>query len=155
IDWTPPDHRPFPYRRPAVQARESIVVAGHYLAAAAGHRILAAGGNAFDAGVAAGVCLNVVLPQWTSLGGVAPIVTYRAEDRSLSTISGLGWWPKRASVAFFNENCGGEIPRGVLRSIVPSACDSWLTTLKLYGTMTLAEVAAPAIDLAERGFAAY
>ena len=75
IDFTPPDHRPFPYRRPAVQARESLVVSGHWLASAAGHRILAAGGNAFDAGVATGLCLNVVLPQWTSIGGVAPIVT--------------------------------------------------------------------------------
>lgn len=155
IDLSLPDHRPYPFRRPAVQARESLVVSGHWLASVAGHRILAAGGNAFDAGVATGLCLNVVLPQWTSLAGVAPIVTYRAEDRSLSTISGLGWWPRRASIEFFNERCGGEIPRGVLRSIVPSACDAWLTTLRLYGTMSLAEVAGPAIDLAERGFPAY
>ena len=155
IDFSLPDHRPFPFRRPAVQARESMVVSGHWLASAAGHRILAAGGNAFDAGVATGLCLNVAVPQWTSIAGVAPIVTYRAEDRSLSTISGLGWWPRRASVDFFNQHCGGDIPRGVLRSVVPSACDAWLTTLKLYGTMSLAEVAAPAIDLAERGFPAY
>jgi gamma-glutamyltranspeptidase/glutathione hydrolase len=150
-----PEHRPYPFRRPAIQAREHLVVAGHWLAAEAGERILAAGGNAFDAGVAVGLVLNVVLPQWTSIGGVAPIVTYRAETRAVSTVSGLGWWPRRASIAFFNERCGGEIPPGVLRSLVPGACDAWLATLQLYGTMSLGAVAGPAIDLAERGFPAY
>jgi gamma-glutamyltranspeptidase/glutathione hydrolase len=155
LDLSLPEHRPFPFRRPAVRAREHLVVSGHWLSSAAAQGILARGGNAFDAGVAAGLCLNVVLPQWTSLGGVAPIVTYRAADRALSTVSGLGWWPRRASVQFFEQHCGGNIPLGVLRSVVPSACDAWLTTLKLYGTLSLAEVAAPAIDLAERGFPAY
>ena len=155
LDLTLPDHRPFPHRRPALRAREHMVVAGHWLASTAAYRILARGGNAFDAGVAAGLCLNVVLPQWTSLGGVAPIVTYRAADRSLSTISGLGWWPRRASIQFFQERCGGEIPLGVLRSVVPSACDAWLTTLRLYGRLSLSEVAGPAIEVAERGFPAY
>jgi gamma-glutamyltranspeptidase/glutathione hydrolase len=150
-----PEHRPYPFRRPAIQARQQLVVAGHWLAAEAGERILTAGGNAFDAGVAAGLALNVVLPQWTSLGGVAPIVAYRTESQALSTISGLGWWPRRASIAFFNERCGGSIPPGVLRSLVPGACDAWLAALQLYGTMSLGEVAGPAIDLAERGFSAY
>src|SRR5262245_18531181 len=126
-----PAHRPYPFRRPAVQARDHLVVAGHWLAAEAGDRILAKGGNAFDAGVASGLVLNVVLPQWTSIGGVAPIVAYRAATHTVSTVSGLGWWPRRASIAFFNEHCGGEIPQGILRSLVPGACDAWLATLQL------------------------
>ena len=155
IRFDVPAHRPFPFRRPAIQARDHLVVAGHWLAAEAGDRVLAKGGNAFDAGVATGLVLNVVLPQWTSIGGVAPIVAYRAETRALTTVSGLGWWPRRASIAYFNEHCGGEIPQGVLRSLVPGACDAWLATLQFYGTMSLAEVAGPAIDLCERGFPAY
>jgi gamma-glutamyltranspeptidase/glutathione hydrolase len=134
-------------------ARRHLISAGHYLAAAAGHRILAAGGNAIDAGVAGGLVINTVLPQWTSIGGVAPIMVYRARDRRAFSISGLGWWPKAASVELFQERAGGTIPFGVLRTVVPGAADAWLLALSEFGTRTFAEVAAPAIELAERGFA--
>ncbi|HET9465496.1 MAG TPA: gamma-glutamyltransferase, partial [Gemmatimonadales bacterium] len=145
--------QPFPVNRPAVMAGRHMISAGHYLAAAAGHRILAAGGNAIDAGVAAGLVINTVLPQWTSLGGVAPIILYRARDRRIFTISGLGWWPKAACVELFQERATGTIPLGVLRTVVPGAADAWLLALRDFGTRTFAETAAPAIELAERGFA--
>ena len=145
--------RPFPVNRPALMAGRHMISAGHYLAAAAGHRVLAAGGNAIDAGVAAGLVINTVLPQWTSLGGVAPIVLYRARDRRVFSISGLGWWPKAATVELFQARAGGTIPPGVLRTVVPGAADAWLVALRDFGTRTFAELAAPAIELAERGFA--
>ena len=50
-----------------------MVAAGHYLAAEAGYRILEQGGNAIDAGVAAGIAINVLLPESTNFGGVAPL----------------------------------------------------------------------------------
>jgi gamma-glutamyltranspeptidase/glutathione hydrolase len=150
-----PDHRPFPIRRPAVQGRERMVVAGHWLAAQAGDRMLSAGGNAFDAAVAAGLVLNVVMPYWTSLGGIAPIVAYTAADRTVSAVSGVGWWPRRASVEHFVEHHGGDMPWGVPRMLVPGACDAWLALLQRFGSMSIETVAAPAIDLAEAGFPAY
>ena len=70
-----------------------MVSSGHYLATAAGFRILEQGGNATDAGVAAGIAINVTLPQWTGFGGVAPIIIYLAESDSVITISGLGYYP--------------------------------------------------------------
>ena len=145
--------RPFPVNRPVVRGGRHMISAGHYLAAAAGHRVLAAGGNATDAGVAGGLVLNTVLPQWTSLGGVAPILVYRAADRRVFSISGLGWWPQAATIELFQERAGGAIPLGVLRTVVPGAADAWLLALRDFGTMSFAEVAAPAIELAERGFA--
>lgn len=137
--------------RPAISGRSHMVSSGHYLAAAAGYRILENGGNAIDAGVASGIVINVVLPENTSFGGVAPIMVYNASSNEVTTISGLGRWPRAASAMFFREQTGGEIPLGILRSIVPSAVDSWLTALKLYGTMTFEEVVTPALELAEEG----
>lgn len=137
--------------RPPITGRTHMISAGHYLAAAAGYRILEAGGNAIDAGVASGIAINVVLPENTSFGGVAPIMIYDAANDEVVTISGLGRWPKAASAQFFREQAGGEIPVGILRSIVPSAVDSWLTALARYGTMTFEQVVTPALELAEEG----
>ena len=120
-------------------------------AAAAGFRILAEGGNAVDAGVASGIALNVVRPTSTNFGGVAPIIIYLAASDSVVTISGLGRWPRAASIEYFNRNAGGEIPMGILRTVVPSAADAWLTALEKYGTMSFEQVVAPALELAEQG----
>jgi gamma-glutamyltranspeptidase/glutathione hydrolase len=128
---------------------------GHYLATAASVRILEAGGNAFDAGVAGALALNVVQPEFTNLGGVAPIILYSARDNEVRTISGLGRWPQAISQEYVDANWGDEMPAGIQRTVTPAAADAWLTALKRYGTKTLAEVAAPAIDLAENGFPVY
>jgi gamma-glutamyltranspeptidase/glutathione hydrolase len=129
-----------------------MVAAGHPLAAQAAARILEAGGNAVDAGVAAGICLGVVHPDMVSVAGVAPIIIHLARTRETWTVSGVGGWPRRASVEFFRERYGGQIPVGILRTVVPAAPQAWCTALSRWGTMTFADVAAPAIECAERGF---
>ena len=141
--------------RPAVTGRESAVSSGHPLATLAAMRILDKGGNAVDAGVAAGLALGVLQPDIVGCVGVAPIILYLAETKEVVTISGLGRWPRAASVRYFNENCGGELPLGVLRSLVPAAPDAWLTALERYGTMRFGEVAEAAHDLATEGFATH
>lgn len=138
--------------RPVIMGTQYMVSGGHYLAAAAGLRILEAGGNAIDAGVATGLCMNVTQADLTNLGGVAPIMLYLADSGTVETISGLGWWPQAASLDFFQREQGGRIQRGIHRCVLPAAVDAWCTALERHGTMTLAEVAAPAIDLAENGF---
>ena len=138
--------------RPLVAGNTHMVSAGHYLAAASGFRILEQGGNAIDAGVAAGITINVVLPQWTSFGGVAPIVIHSAAKNETVSISGLGRWPKAASVNYFNQRHGGELPVGVLRTVTPAAADAWITALRLYGTMSFEQVVTPALEIAENGF---
>ena len=138
--------------RPPIMGVTHMVSAGHYLAAAAGYRILEEGGNAVDAGVASGIAINVTLPNSTNFGGVAPIMVYLAASDSVVTISGLGRWPRAASIDYFMEHADGEIPVGILRCVVPSAPDAWLTALEKYGTMTFEQVVIPALELAERGF---
>ena len=138
--------------RPPIMGVSHMVSAGHYLAAAAGYRIFEEGGNAIDAGVASGIAINVTLPNLATFGGVAPIIIYHAASDSVVTISGLGRWPRAASIEYFNQNAGGDLPFGILRTVVPAAADAWLTALERYGTMTFEQVVAPALELAEDGF---
>jgi gamma-glutamyltranspeptidase / glutathione hydrolase len=112
----------------------------------------ARGHNATDAGVAAGLVLNVVLPQYTSFGGVAPIIVHDARKYETRSISGLGRWPKAASIDYFNRHANGELPAAILRTVTPAAADLWMTALKQYGTMTFEQAVTPALALAEGGF---
>ncbi|ETW99867.1 MAG: hypothetical protein ETSY1_13390 [Candidatus Entotheonella factor] len=137
--------------RPPIMGVTHMVSAGHYLAAAAGYRILEQGGNAVDAGVASGIAINVTMPENTNFGGVAPIIIYNAEADEVVTISGLGRWPKAASIDYFMQHHDGQIPYGITRSVVPSAPDAWITALERYGTMTFEQVVTPALELAEHG----
>jgi gamma-glutamyltranspeptidase/glutathione hydrolase len=141
-----------PGRSTQVMGRRWMVAAGHPLAAQAAAKVLDAGGSAVDAGVAAGLCLGVVHPDMVSFAGVAPILVHLAKRGETYAVSGVGPWPRRASVEFFRERCGGEIPVGVLRSVVPAAPDAWCTALARWGTRTFAEVVAPALECASEGF---
>ncbi|MGH8056560.1 MAG: gamma-glutamyltransferase, partial [Candidatus Entotheonellia bacterium] len=141
--------------RPLLMGTHQAVSTGHYLATLAAMRILDRGGNAFDAGVAGGLCLGVLYPEFVSVAGVAPIILYLADRQEVTTISGLGRWPRRASAQYFLEHCGGAIPPGILRTVIPAAPDAWITALELYGTMSFADVAEGAITLCEDGFPAH
>ena len=140
--------------RPTVYGTRHAVSAGHYLAASAGFGVLEAGGNAIDAGVAAGLALGVLQPDLVNFAGVAPILI-RLADGTTESIAGLGWWPKTLPADLFMREHGGAIPDGVLRTVVPAAPDAWITALRRHGTMRFADVAAPAIRFAQEGFAVY
>jgi gamma-glutamyltranspeptidase/glutathione hydrolase len=149
------ENRALPTQRPALLGTRHMAVAGHYLAAHAAFRVLEAGGNAIDAGCAAGIALGVVQPDIVNVAGVAPIILYLAERDEVLTISGLGTWPKAASAAYFRERHGGRIPTGILRTVVPAAPDAWITALARFGTMSFVDVATDAIRFARDGFATH
>ncbi len=140
--------------RPTLYGNRHAVSAGHYLAAAAGNAILEAGGNAVDAGCCAGMALAVLHADEVSFAGVAPIII-RTADGDVVTIAGLGHWPMSIPPDIFMREHGGEIPVGVLRTVVPAAPDAWITALRGYGTMSFADVAAAAIEYARDGFSVF
>jgi gamma-glutamyltranspeptidase len=140
--------------RPTVYGTRHAISAGHYLAASAGFSVLEGGGNAIDAGVAAGIALGVLQPDLVNFAGVAPILI-RLADGTIESIAGLGWWPKTIAADLFMREHDGEIPDGVLRTVVPAAPDAWIAALRRHGTMRFAEVAAPAIRFAAEGFSVY
>jgi gamma-glutamyltranspeptidase/glutathione hydrolase len=141
--------------RPTIAVTRHAIAAGHYLAATAGFAILEAGGNAIDAGCAAGIALGVLQSDLVDVAGVAPIMVYLAESQEVVTIAGLGAWPKALEPELFMRAHGGKIPKGVLRTVVPAAPDAWITALRRWGTMSFGEVAAAAIRLARDGFPMY
>jgi gamma-glutamyltranspeptidase/glutathione hydrolase len=128
------------------------IAAGHALAAEAGARVLAAGGNAVDAGVAAGICLGVVHPDMVSVAGVAPILVHVAHSGQTWQVSGVGPYPRASTIEYFKTRHAGQIAPGLARTVVPAAPDAWCTALERWGTMSFADVAASAIEHAERGF---
>jgi gamma-glutamyltranspeptidase/glutathione hydrolase len=146
------DGKEYIAHRAQVMGRQAMVSSGHPLATRAALRIMESGGNAIDAGVAAGICLNVLLTDFTSFLGVAPIIVYLKKEDLVVSIDGVGRWPKAATPEWFQESCGGEIPIGVKRTVTPAAVDSWLTALGRYGTKNFVEVAGDAIVLAECGY---
>jgi gamma-glutamyltranspeptidase/glutathione hydrolase len=140
--------------RPAVQGTRHAVSSGHHLASAAGFAILEAGGNAVDAGCAAGIALAVLHADEVNFAGVAPIMIRTAQGRVV-TIDGLGVWPRALPADLFMREHSGTIPIGVLRTVTPAAPDAWITALRDFGTMTFGAVAEAATRLARDGFAVF
>ncbi|MCA8929905.1 MAG: gamma-glutamyltransferase [Alphaproteobacteria bacterium] len=139
--------------RPEIHASRHAVSAGHYLASAAALAVLEAGGNAIDAGVCGGIALGVLQSDLVGVAGVAPIMVWLEAEQRVVTVSGLGWWPKAASSAWFREHHGGKQPKGVMSMVVPAAPDAWITALELWGTMSFGQCAEAAIRFAREGFA--
>ena len=149
----PPQLAPASFaHRPTLAGTRHMVAAGHSLASQAGFAILEAGGNAFDAGVAAGLALGVVQSDIVNVAGVAPIIVHLAQTKETYSVSGLGWFPAALRPSQFQEEHGGRIPRGLLRTVIPAAPDAWIQVLERWGTMRFGEVAAAAIRFARDGF---
>ena len=141
--------------RPTIMGTRHMISSTQYLATEAGFKILEAGGNAIDAGVATGIALGVVQPEFVNVAGVAPIIIYSAAEARVVTIPGLGPWPMALDRNYFKRNHGGKIPHGIMRTVVPAAPDAWITALERFGTMSFGEVAKSAIAYARDGFPAY
>jgi gamma-glutamyltranspeptidase/glutathione hydrolase len=112
-------------------------------------RIFGRGGNAIDAGVAAGLALNVLECDFTGFGGVAPIMVFRPGMREPETLDGLGHWPKARDLGAHRVIYGDDLPPGISRAVTPGAPDAWLTALARHGRLRLADVVTPAMELAE------
>ena len=142
--------------RPVVMGTRGVVTAGHYLAAAAGFRIMEQGGNAIDAAAAMCVCLNLLEPQSCGIGGEVPTLVYSAKDKKSYAISGMGWAPQEFSIDWCRDNGIDLIPGdGYLPITVPAVVDTWALALSRFGTMSYSQVLQPAIHLAEDGFPVY
>jgi len=143
-----------PYR-PVIMGTHHAVAAGHYLAAEAGFDVLNAGGNAIDAGVAAGLAIGVLQSDIVNVAGVAPIILWIAREKKVINIDGLGTWPTGLPQDYFQREHDSAIPEGILRTVIPAAPAAWLWALERYGTMSFGDVAKYAIRFARDGFPMY
>ncbi len=144
----------FASRRSPVMGRKGMVAASQPLAAAAGMEILNRGGSAADAAVAVAAALNVTEPTSTGLGGDCFALYYEAATGKISALNGSG----RSPAAFSLERLLWEAftdhlpPYHPYTITVPGACAGWLDLLERFGRLSLEEIFAPAVRLAEEGF---
>src|SRR5258706_12148032 len=137
--------------RPTIVAQHGMVAAGHPVAAEAGMRILKAGGNAIDAAIATWAVQGEVEPGMTGLGADMFVLYYNAKSGEVKFINGTGYASQAATIDFYNSK-GGIPDEGPLSIAVPGAVGGAAYAVKTYGTKPLAEVLAPAIEIADNGF---
>lgn len=148
------ENLPFRSRRAPVLSTTGLVATSQPLAAQAGVEILRAGGNAADAAVATAAALAVVEPAATGVGGDCFALVFDASSRRVSAVNGSGRAPAALSISVLAQlGLTGAIPFTSPHAVtVPGAVAGWSDTLAQHGRMSLADVLAPAIRLAERGF---
>jgi gamma-glutamyltranspeptidase/glutathione hydrolase len=151
FDWT----NPYPTTRRPVFAR-NIVVTSQPLAAQAGLAVLARGGNAVDAAVAAAAVVALTEPCSNGLGSDSFAIVW--DGRRLHGLNASGTAPAAWTVDYFRRKYGEELAssapkRGWDTVTVPGAVASWALLHGRLGKLPFGDVLAPAIDYAERGFA--
>jgi gamma-glutamyltranspeptidase/glutathione hydrolase len=137
--------------------RGGMVATSQPLAVAAGLEILAEGGNAADAAVAAAAALNVTEPTSTGIGGDCFSLFYEARTKEVSALNGSGRAPSALTLERVRKDLGTDhlssLPPFHAHTItVPGACAGWCDLVERHGSLSMAEVLAPAIRMAEAGF---
>ena len=149
-----PNAWPYKAGRAAVFGQHAMVASDAPLASQAGVEILQHGGNAVDAAVAVGFALAVVFPEAGNIGGGGYMVIRMADGRT-AALDYREVAPLAASRDMYLDEQGNLTNKSVvgpLASGVPGAIAGLTTALAKYGTMSLADVMAPAIRYAEQGF---
>lgn len=135
----------------------AAVASAHPLATAAGHEILAGGGNAFDAAVAVSATLAVVEPTGSGLGGGGFWLLHRAADGFETMIDGRERAPLAAQRDMYLDESGALVPglsmNGPLAAGIPGEPAALVHIAANYGRLPLQQSLAPAIRAAREGFA--
>ena len=146
----PTEARPF---HPRLMGTRGAVASNSNLSASAGADVLKSGGNAIDAAVAASFVEGLVNPQMHTIGGECPILVRPAGESRVIAVNGNMAAPAKATPEAFRARGFSDIPdSGILAAGVPAAFGALVTALQKWGTLPLAEVIAPAIELAKNGF---
>lgn len=143
---------------PAVRGTKEMVGAANNFEVEAGYRLLQAGGNAVDAGVAAVLAATVTEQARVGLGGEMPLII-KMKGQAVRIVAGLGTAPAMATPDFYRKRSPepwereGRMPpipgEGLKAAILPGMVSGLLLALEEHGTKSFAEVAAPAIELAD------
>lgn len=127
------------------------IAAPHTAAVDAAREVVAAGGNAIDAAVAAAAVLTVVYPHMCSVGGDV-IALVRKPDGQQVCVNASGAYGSSPLATSALADLNGKMPiLGPLTVSVPGAVSGWASLLELGGSLTAAQVLAPAIRLAQEG----
>ena len=130
-----------------------IVATSQTLAAQAGAQILARGGSAADAAIAADAAMGVVEPMNSGIGGDLFAIHYDAKTGNLAGLNASGWAPEKLTVDFLKKKGFEHMPQsGVFSITVPGCVEGWAKMHKRFGRLPWAELFKPAIYFAEHGY---
>ena len=150
FDWT----RSYPSQRSPVFAR-NVVSTSHPLGAQAGLRMLQNGGNAVDAAIAAAAMMTIVEPCSNGLGSDAFCILW--DGQKIHGLNASGPAPQAWTPEYFTRKYGADAKtppkRGWDSVSVPGAVGAWMALSQRFGKLPFADLLAPAIDVAERGYA--
>jgi len=139
--------------RSMVVTRQGIVASSQTLASQAGATILARGGSAVDAAIAANAVLGVVEPMMCGLGGDLFVIYYEAKTGKLHGYNGSGAAAKGMSVeALQGKNFYTMPAKGIHTVTVPGAVEGWEALHKKFGRLPWRDVFQPAIYYSREGF---
>lgn len=145
----------FNSRRSPIYGRGGIVSTSQPLATAAGLEALSKGGNAADAAVAAVAALNVTEPTSTGIGGDMFALYFDALTKQVTALNGSGRAPAALTLDRLKKegiNSHELPPFHAYTVTVPGACAGWCDLIEKHGSLSMAEILAPAIRLADEGF---
>jgi gamma-glutamyltranspeptidase/glutathione hydrolase len=145
--------RPVIVGRSRVASTDGIVATSQPLASQAGAQILARGGNAVDAAIAAAAVMALVEPHMNGLGGDVFAIFYEAKTGKLYGLNGGGWAPTGLTPAFLAAKGMKRMPpNGIYSVTVPGAVAGWEAMRSRFGKLRMSDLLQPAIGYAERGF---
>ncbi len=141
------------YGRSMVINDRGIVAASHTLASQAGAQILAKGGSAIDAAIAANAVLGVTEPMMNGVGGDLFLIYWDAKTGKLYGLNSSGWAPRGLSIEYLKQKGIFQMPQAGIDSVtVPGAVEGWSKAHARFGKLRWKDLFTPAIYYAEHGY---
>jgi gamma-glutamyltranspeptidase/glutathione hydrolase len=139
--------------RSMIISDRGIVATSQTLASQAGAQVLARGGSAMDAAIAANAVLGVVEPESCGMGGDLFAIYWDAKTGKLTGINASGWAPKGLTIDLLKSLGQTTMPQEGIQSVtVPGCVDGWSKLHKRFGRLPWSQLFQPAIYYAEHGF---
>ncbi|PYV19009.1 MAG: gamma-glutamyltransferase, partial [Acidobacteria bacterium] len=139
--------------RSMVITRRGIVATSQTLASQAGAQVLARGGSAVDAAIAANAVLGVVEPMNSGIGGDLFAIVWEAKTGKLAGLNSSGWAPQKLTPDFLRSKGIQHMPpTGIYSVTVPGCVEGWAKLHQKFGRLPWAELFKPAIYYAQNGF---
>ncbi len=141
------------YGRSMVINDGGIVATSHTLASQAGAQILARGGSAIDAAIAANAVLGVTEPMMNGVGGDLFLIYWDAKTGKLYGLNSSGWAPRGLSIEYLKQKGIFQMPQAGIDSVtVPGAVEGWAKAHARFGKLPWKDLFTPAIYYAEHGY---
>ena len=139
--------------RSMVISDRGIVATSQTLASQAGAQVLARGGSAMDAAIAANAVLGVVEPESNGIGGDLFAIYWDAKTGKLSAINASGWAPTGLTIDFLKSQGLTSMPQEGIHSVtVPGCVDGWEKLHRRFGKLPWDDIFQPAIYFADHGY---